>query len=107
MLDNIVIGEPIEGITLKELGVGKEETTVRITLLEAAEMQYFLPRILVSTGLFKTTSEIKRLNKDRLNSKKIKDPLSKNLWRTLDRPEFTHFKIGRKDFYLIVGDINL
>ena len=106
MIDNIIVGELVDGLTSKDLGIGDEETTIRIGLAEANDMQLFLPRILVSVGLFKTTSEIKRINKDRANSKKIKDSNSRNLWRTLDQPEMTLFKIGKKVFWLIVGDIS-
>ncbi len=104
-IDNLVIGDPVEGLSLHGLGIGKEETTVHVSLEQAAVLEFFLPRILVHVGLFKSTSEIKRVNKDRLNSKKIKDPLSRDLWRTLDKPEFTFFKVGKKVFTLIVGEI--
>jgi hypothetical protein len=106
MIDNLVIGKPVEGLTLDDLGIGKEETTVTIDVQTARDMELFLPRLLVHVGLFKTTSEVKRIDKDRRNSTKIKDPLSRNLWRTLDKPEMTHFKIGKKVFWLIVGDLN-
>lgn len=106
MIDNLVIGKPVEGLTLHDLGIGQEETTLTIGVHEATEMELFLPRLLVKAGVFKTTSEVKRIDKDRRNSKKIKDELSRNLWRTLDKPEMTHFKIGKKVFWLIVGDIN-
>lgn len=104
MIDNIIVGELVEGLIPKDLGIGDEETTIRIDLVQANDMQLFLPRILVHVGLFKTTSEIKRINKDRLNSKKIKDSNSRELWRTLDQPEMTHFKIGKRNFWLIVGE---
>ncbi len=106
MIDNIIVGELVEGLTPNDLGIGDEETTIRIDLAQANDMQLFLPRILVHVGLFKTTSEIKRINKDRVNSKKIPDSNSRDLWRTLDKPEMTSFKIGKKIFWLIVGDIN-
>jgi len=106
MIDNLIIGEPVEGLTLHDLGIGKEETTITIGVDEAAEMELFLPRLLVHAGVFNTTSEVKRLDKDRRNSTKIRDPLSRNLWRTLDKPEMTHFKIGKKVFWLVVGDIS-
>lgn len=99
-----MIGTPIEGLTFEDLGIGKEETTVTINLETARTAQLFLPRLLVEAGLFKNTSEVKRVNKDRVNSKKITDPLSRNLWRTLEGPEFTHFKIGKRNFWLVVGE---
>jgi len=104
LIDNLIIGTPIEGLTLANLGIGKEETTVTIDLEQARELQLFLPRLLVEAGLFKNTSEVKRISKDREKSTKIKDPDSRNLWRTLERPEMTHFKIGKRNFWLVVGD---
>lgn len=103
-IDNIIIGEPVDGLTLDDLGIGKEETTVMIPWDDAMTMEMFLPRILVAAGLFNTTSEIKRIAKDRDKSTKIKDPDSRHLWRTLSRPEMTPFKIGKKVFWLIVGE---
>jgi len=105
MIDNLIIGEPIEGLTLHDLGIGTEETTLTIGVNEAIEMELFLPRILVHVGIFNTTSEIKRINKDRQNSTKIKDENSRNLWRKLNKPEFTYIKCGKKTFWLLVGDI--
>jgi len=104
MLDNIIVGNLVEGLTPRDLGIGKEETTVTMTMQEAIEMGLFLPRLLVHFGLFKTTSEVKRIDKDRKKSTKIKDKNSRELWRTLDNPEMTHFKIGKKNFWLIVGE---
>lgn len=105
MIDNLIIGNLVEGLTPHDLGIGKEETTVTIGVREATEMELFLPRLLVHAGLFKTTSEIKRIHKDRIKSTKIKDSDSRNLWRTIDMPEMTQFKIGKKVFWLIVGDL--
>jgi len=107
MIDNIIVGKPVEGLTLDDLGIGQEETTVQLDprSQDCIETRLFLPALLVHVGLFKTTSEIKRINKDRQNSKKITDPLSRNLWRTLDEPEMTFFKIGKRVFTLIVGDL--
>jgi len=103
-MDNLIIGTPLPGISLDDLGIGREETTVCIGLSEAAEMEFFLPRLLVHAGLFKSTSEIRRINKDRKNSKKITDPLSRDLWRKLSKPEFTHIKVGKRVFWLLVGE---
>ncbi len=105
LIDNLMIGTPIEGLTLDGLGIGTEETTVTIDMAQAGELMLFLPRLLVHAGLFKNTSEVKRINKDRMNSTKIKDPLSKNLWRTLEGPEFTNIKCGKRNFWLVVGEI--
>lgn len=104
MIDNIVIGKPIENLTLEDLGIGAEETTISISIEKAKEMDMFLPRILVHVGLFKNTSEVKRIHKDRIKSQKIKDENSRNLWRKLSNPEMTHFKIGKRNFWLIVGE---
>ncbi len=103
MIDNIIIGNLIEGLTLQDIGIGTEETTVHVTVEHANTLNMFLPRLLVDLGVFKTTSEIKRIHKVRQDSKKIKDSNSRNLWRTLDRPEMTQFKIGKRYFWLIVG----
>lgn len=105
MIDNIVIGQPVEGLKLRDLGVMPNELTVTVNKRDAEEMEYFLPRLLVHVGLFKTTSEIKRITKDRRNSKKIIDPLSRDMWRTITAPEFTHFKVGKRSFWLIVGEL--
>jgi len=109
MIDNLIIGEPVEGLNLHDLGIGQEETTVQLDprSQDCIETRMFLPALLVHVGVFKTTSEVKRINKDRSKSTKIKDPLSRDLWRTLDKPEMTHFKIGKKVFWLVVGDLPL
>jgi len=104
MIDNLIIGELVDGLTPEDLGIGAEETTLTIGIAEAVEMELFLPRLLVHAGLFKNTSEIKRIHKVRMESKKITDPDSKNLWRTLTRPEMTPIKVGKKSFWLIVGN---
>jgi len=104
MIDNLIIGNLVEGLSPLDLGIGKEETTITIGVREATEMELFLPRLLVHAGLFKTTSEVKRIHNDRIKSTKIKDKDSRDLWRTLDKPEFTQFKIGKKVFWLAVGD---
>jgi len=105
LIDNLIIGKPIEGITLEQLGIGREETTLTINTVKSGDLGWFLPLLLVEAGLFKSTSEVKRINKDRVKSTKIKDPLSRNLWRTLEGPEMTHFKIGKRNFWLVVGEI--
>lgn len=105
MIDNLIIGELVDGLTPEDLGIGEEETTHNVSTSDASEMDMFLPRLLVHAGLFKNTSEVKRIHKVRMESKKITDPDSKNLWRTLSRPEMTHIKVGKKTFWLIVGDI--
>jgi len=106
MIDNLMIGNLIKGITPDDIGIDKEEATVTIGIAEAVKMELFLPRLLVHAGIFKNTSEVKRIHKDRIKSKKITDPDSKNLWRTLNRPEMTHIKIGKRNFWLIVGELD-
>ena len=106
MLDNLIIGDLIEGLSPKDLGITSIEETVFMTLDEARSLDLFLPRILVHVGLFKNTSEIKRIHAVRIDSKKIVCADSRNLWRTLDMPELTYFKIGHTVFWLAVGDVH-
>ena len=105
-IDNIIIGTPI--VSLEDLDILPEENTITFSFDEIKndDGDVFLPAVLVKAGLFNSTSEIRRINKDRVKSKKIKDPDSRNLWRNIDRPEFTQFKIGKKVFWLAVGDIH-
>ena len=42
MIDNLVIGEPVEGLTLDDLGIGKEETTQTIDAQTARDMEWKL-----------------------------------------------------------------
>lgn len=105
MIDNLIIGKLVEGLTPEDLGISGEEITKTISINKAIELELFLPRILVTAGLFKNTSEVRRISNDREKSTKIKDPAERNLWRTLERPEMTHLKIGKKVFWLIVGDL--
>ena len=102
MIDNIVIGEPL--VSLESLGVLPDENTVHLPFHDIEnEGEVFLPGVLAHVGLFKSTSQIRQINKQRMKSDKIKDPLSQNLWRTITKPEMTHFKVGKKVFWLIVG----
>lgn len=102
--DNIIIGTPV--CSEEELDILSEEETVRFNFdeLRNEDGDVFLPNLLVKVGLFESTSQIRRLNKDRSTSKKIVDPNEKDLWRKLEDLEFTHFKIGRKVFWLCVGE---
>ena len=103
-VDNVVIGEPL--VPLESLGVAKTETTVRFSFEDVRndKGEVFLPAVLKRAGIFDTTNQIKQVNQQRMKSDKIIDPLSKNLWRNLDGLEFTHFKVGRKVLWLIVGE---
>jgi hypothetical protein len=104
MIDNIVIGTPL--VSLEALGVDDSETTVFFTFDEVQneDGEVFLPALLKQAGLFQSTSQVRQVNKQRIKSTKITDELSRNLWRNLDGPEFTHFKIGKQVFWLIVGE---
>lgn len=100
MVDNIVIGTPL--IELEKLGVLESETTVHFPFNDDGTV--FLPSILKQAGLFKSTSEIKQIDAQRNKSGKIKDPLERQLWRKINQPEMTPFKVGKKVFWLIVGE---
>jgi len=106
MIDNIVIGNLVEGLSPVDLGILDYESNVYMTMEEAKQANLFLPSILVKIGLFKSTSEIKKIAKQRDASKKIIDPNSRLLWRTITQPELTHFKIGKKSFWVAVGTID-
>jgi len=104
MVDNIIIGTIVKGLTEESLGIDPSEDTIRISAERAKELNNHLPRLLVEVGVYTSTSEIKRIDQQRRQSTKIKDPRSKKLWRELDGCEMTHFKIGKKVFWLIVGE---
>lgn len=99
MIDNIVIGKPL--VELEKLGVLEEENTVFISFNEDGTI--FLPAALKQAGVFNSTSEIRQINKQREQSNKIKDDKERILWRNISEPEMTRFKIGKKIFWLIVG----
>lgn len=102
--DNIVVGEPL--VPLESLGVLSEEKTVRFTFKELHNDngEVFFPTLLKDLGFFKSTSEIRKINDQRMkNPKFTKDP-NLNLWRNLTSPEMTMFKIGKRVFWLIVGE---
>ena len=106
--DLIVVGEPL--CTFEELGFSEEDTIVY------EDEERFLPRILVKHGLFKSTSAIKQINKQRLEQDQITIPCypgkiastnpDQNLWRTIEEKELTPFKIGRQVFWLLVGVVD-
>jgi hypothetical protein len=102
-IDNIVIGEPL--VPLEKLGISKREETARFTFDELRNEQgnVFLPHLLVKLGIFKSTSECKQINTQRRKSSKFNTDPDQELWRNIERPEFTNFKIGKKVFWLIVG----
>ncbi len=102
-IDNIVIGELVEGVTLEMLGVLDDEVTIHITEDDAKEANFFLPRLLCDAGIFPTTSDIRRIQKDRDKMGQLCDD-ERVLWRNLANPELTKFKVGKKLFWLIAGD---
>lgn len=105
--DNILIGEPVDGLTLEDLGCLPDEVTIRLTVDEVKndKGEIFLPTILKNQGIFKSSNAIKESSKQREESTKIPDVNSRILWRNISGPEFTHFKIGKSSFWLIVGEI--
>lgn len=102
--NNVVIGEPL--VSLEALGVEESETIVRFSFDEVTNDQgnVFLPHLLKTIGVFDSTNECRRINEQRQKSSKFNKDPNLNLWRNIDRPEFTNFKIGKKVFWLIVGE---
>ncbi len=102
--NNVVIGEPL--VSLEALGVEETETIVRFSFDEVTNDQgnVFLPHLLKTLGVFDSTNECRRINEQRQKSSKFNKDPNLNLWRNIDRPEFTNFKIGKKVFWLIVGE---
>jgi hypothetical protein len=105
-IDNIVIGELVEGVTLEMLGVLDEEVTLHISEDDARDMNFFLPKLLVTAGVFQNTSEIKRIQKQRDAMGQLCDD-ERIIWRNLTNPELTRFKIGKKLFWLIAGEFSV
>lgn len=105
LADNIVIGEPL--VSLDKLGVSKREETVHFTFEDVTNDQgnVFLPHILVQLGIFQSARECRQINEQRQKSSKFNNDPDQNLWRNVERPEFTNFKIGKKVFWLIVGEV--
>jgi len=106
MIDNIIVGELVDGLTNEHLGITPSETKLYISKDQAVELNMFLPSILVHAGLYNSTSTIKKIAATRKQSKKIPDIDSRLLWRTINHPELTQFKIGKKSFWLVVGDLD-
>lgn len=104
LIDNIVIGTPL--VDLERLGVTKEESTVTFTMdeLRNDKGDLFLPAILKQVGFFPSTGQVRQINNQRQKNEKFKKDPDQDLWRTLVRPEFTEFKIGKRVFWLIVGE---
>lgn len=106
MIDNIIVGNVIEGLTLDSLGIKPNENNLHISMDQAEDLDMFLPKILVHAGMFKSTSAIKAITKTRNTQKKIIDCDSRLLWRTITRPELTEFKIGKQYFWFVVGSMD-
>lgn len=102
--ENIIIGEPL--VTLDLLGITEEERTDFFSFEDVRNDQgnVFLPHILVKIGVFKSTSECRKINEQRQASSKFNKDPDQNLWRNIERPEFTNFKIGKKVFWLVAGE---
>lgn len=102
--DNVIIGEPLVG--LEVLGILDSETTKHFTFDEVRNEQgnVFLPHFLVKLGVFKSNRECRDIDKQRQKSSKFNKDPDQILWRNVDRPEFTNFKIGKKVFWLVVGE---
>jgi hypothetical protein len=105
-IDNIIVGNLVEGLTEDQIGIHSSEDTIRLSFKQAINDKgdLFLPNILKNVGLFKSTSEIRKINDQRLKSDKFKNIPNQNLWRTCIQPEMTSFKIGKKVFWLIIGE---
>lgn len=102
--DNIIIGKEI--VSLEDLGIRETEICMRFTFKELTNDKgnVWLPHLLVKLGVFKSTNECNQINKQRQASSKFNKDPSQDLWRNIENPEFTHFKIGKKVFCLIVGE---
>ena len=102
--NNVVIGKPL--VSLKKLGVEATETTVKFSFdqLRNDQGNVFLPHVLKTIGVFGSTNECRRINDQRQKSSKFNKDANLNLWRNIEGPEFTEFKIGKKVFCLIVGE---
>lgn len=102
--NNVVIGEPL--VSLEALGVPETETVERFSFEDVTNDQgnVFLPHLLIKIGVFNSTSECRKINQQRQKSSKFNKDRLQNLWRNIDKPEFTQFKIGKKVFWLIVGE---
>lgn len=109
IIDNVIVGAPIKGLTEQKLGIDPDENTVRLNLdeLRNDNGNIFLPHVLKTAGLFNSTSEVRNINNQRQKAPKFKNDPDQDLWRNLTQPEMTEFKVGKKVFWLIVGDINI
>lgn len=104
VVDNIVVGTPL--VELSALGVTDDEVTIHFVVddVENDKGNVFLPTILKKAGFFTSSNQIKSINDQRQASGKFDNDPDQNLWRNLDDFEFTEFKIGKRVFWLIVGE---
>lgn len=103
-IDNIVVGTPL--VDLHLLGVTDNEHTVFIHPDDVTNDNgdIFLPALLKHVGMFPSTGQVRQINQQRMKSEKFKNDPDQDLWRSLDQLEFTNFKIGKRVFWLIVGE---
>jgi len=102
--DNIVIGKPL--VSLEALGILDTEATEHFSFDELRNDQgnVFLPQLLVKLGVFKSNRECRDINIQQQKSSKFNNDPDQILMRNIDSPEFTNFKIGKKVFWLVVGE---
>lgn len=82
-IENIVIGKPI--CSFEQLFPKDKEKEMTIFTEER-----FLPKILVDLGVFKSNSDVRRNRPE--------------LFVQLDKPDFIELKIGKKFFWIVVGE---
>ena len=99
----IILGDPVR-IRWWEIPRAKLPGQGVITM-DLAEHGAFLPKVLVDAGVFRSTSEVKRIDRDRQHIIEEKGAVAA-LWRTVKDPEATRYKIGKRSFWLFVGDPN-
>ena len=89
MIENIVIGTPLVSIA-SLLSDGPEDWIQNEYKKTKCTGNRFLPQILKDIGAVKSTSEIKRNRPD--------------LWVELKDPDCFWIKIGKRRFYVVVGE---
>lgn len=82
---------------------GTAFTSENIRRFPAQSEGWFLPLLLVKAGLFKSTSDVKRINEQRKHTIKGRGEAA-DLWRVVKEPEATRFKIGKQIIWLFVGE---
>jgi hypothetical protein len=88
-IENVVIGKPIvPGWTLLASDEDDWKNIEESKTLFTEER--FLPKILVSIGIFKSNSEVKRNRPD--------------LFKSLDKLDFIKIKINKRKLWIVVGE---